>query len=105
MDKISNDGLVDELKLCKTAEEKKKKLLALFPGIKEWAQIARNQLLDCIQSHLKVHMGVCSFCVITDHRQYCTHGDEVNECIGRAPMTSCVIRDEGSQVKEAEVHR
>jgi len=104
--KVSDNGWVDDLKVCPTVEKTHKKLLELLPEISEWdIPIARNQLFFNLQKIFKIDLGVCDFLLIEDkddHRQYCLYSGRKNECTCRVPQPFCVFRDQDGKPRYPE---
>ena len=95
MARVENNGWLEILRACSTIEERHKKLAEFLPEVSGWdIPIARQQLLFYIQRASGVDLGVCQHFILDDHRQYCRHDGENNECTCVIPQPFCIIRDE-----------
>ena len=91
LEKINFNGYLKELQDCPNPEERREKLIELFPETKNWLRIAKVQLLVILQKDLGIFLEVCQFLNTDGHRQYCEKTG--HECPCGIPQKTCVIRD------------
>ena len=94
MAKVKENGCIEALRGCPTLKERHKKLAELLPEISQWdVPIAKQQLLFHIHYIFNIDLGVCEYYLVDDHRQYCRHDGEKNECSCTIPQSFCILRD------------
>lgn len=81
MEKLSSNGYVDILQSCTTLEERYRRLSGFLPEVAGWElSIARRELIYYIQKDLNVHLGVCDFYWVSEHKQFCLITKEPCTC-------------------------
>ena len=100
MEKLSSNGWAEELKKHSVTEERYQKLFELLPEILECNNLLiRNQMIFHIQDFFGIDLSVCRFYSVDDHRQYCLHDGNVNECTCIIPQLQCVLRDKNKETR------